>query len=96
MSDSTERTMTLGFVLALVVLVVNALLSSWGIRALVSTNALVVHTHEAISQLEEIALTLREAEVGQRGYIITGEEAYAPRSTGLPQSFTGASRGSGR
>ena len=65
--------MTIGFGLALIALIVNALLSSWAIRDLVASNAWVVHTHEVISHLEEMVLTLWEAEVGQRGYIITGQ-----------------------
>ena len=36
----------------------------------------VVHTDKVISELENIASSAKDAETGQRGYIITGEERY--------------------
>ena len=39
----------------------------------------VTQTHEALATLEEIFSLMNQAETGQRGYIITGEEFYLPR-----------------
>lgn len=39
----------------------------------------VTQTHEALATLEEIFSLMNQAETGQRGYIITGDESYLPR-----------------
>ncbi|HET9853412.1 MAG TPA: CHASE3 domain-containing protein, partial [Methylomirabilota bacterium] len=36
----------------------------------------VSHTHEVMTQLEQVVSTLEDAETGQRGYLLTGERVY--------------------
>jgi CHASE3 domain sensor protein len=79
MSDSTNRKLAAGFGIALIVLIVNAVVSSWEVQNLATLNSLVVHSREVLGELEAVVSTLREAEVGQRGFIITGQEEYAGR-----------------
>src|SRR5439155_1434528 len=45
-------------------------------RHLAQTEGLVAHTHEVVAQLEAVLSTLKDAETGQRGYLLTGDERY--------------------
>jgi len=45
-------------------------------RSLTETAQRVTHTHVVITDLEDLLSTLQDAETGQRGYVITGEERY--------------------
>ncbi len=45
-------------------------------RGLTETAQRVTHTHVVITDLEDLLSTLQDAETGQRGYLITGEERY--------------------
>ncbi len=69
-------TSTIGFALTLTLLVVSAGLSYWNTRQLVDADRLVDHTHRVISLLEAVLSTLKDAETGQRGFIITQEDLY--------------------
>jgi PAS domain S-box-containing protein len=63
-----------GFVVAL--LIVDAALSYKNTRELNKNAQLVAHTSEVLEALEEVVSTAKDAETGQRGYIITGEISY--------------------
>lgn len=44
------------------------------------------HTHEVLAELEEVVSLLKDAETGQRGYLITGEDRYQePYVLALPE-----------
>ena len=45
----------------------------------------VAHTHEVIAGLERILGDLTDAETGQRGYIVTGDETYL-EAAHMPQT----------
>ncbi len=74
MSRSTERKMAAGFGLALLILGVNALVSFLNIQTLVRNSGRIIHTREVIAELEAIVSNLRQAELGQRDYLLTGRE----------------------
>ena len=65
-----------GYGLALAILVANAVLSYLDIREIVRGNWWVEHTREVVAQLERAASTLKDAETGQRGYLLTGRDEY--------------------
>lgn len=47
---------------------------------------LVVHTHEVLSALSDVVSLLKDAETGQRGYLLTGDAAYLqPYTTATAQ-----------
>src|SRR4051812_30550315 len=72
----------IGLVAAL--LVVNATLSYRNTRRLDEDARSMAHTHEVLDALEELLGTLRDAETGQRGYLLTREDAYlAPYNDAL-------------
>jgi len=65
-----------GFTLALLALLVIGLVSYRSITLLVDTSGQVTHTHHVIENLEQVLSLLKDAETGQRGYLITGEDRY--------------------
>ncbi|MEO5721563.1 MAG: CHASE3 domain-containing protein [Chthoniobacterales bacterium] len=67
---------TFGFILTALVLLISGGLSLRNVRQLSQNEARVVHTHEVLDSLQEFQRTLIDAETGQRGYIITGEQIY--------------------
>src|ERR1019366_6835793 len=45
------------------------------------------HTHQVLENLDQLLSTLKDAETGQRGYIITGEDSYLdPYNAAIAQS----------
>ena len=71
-----ERKLTVRFGLALSVLIAVSAASylNW-IRFRTSTSA-VEHTYRVIDNLEKIQSQLKDAETGQRGYLLTGDDRY--------------------
>jgi signal transduction histidine kinase/DNA-binding response OmpR family regulator/CHASE3 domain sensor protein len=80
-----------GFLLALAAVVVIALMSYQSLRVTTSASKSLTQTIEAMAQLNAVLSTLKDAETGQRGYLLTGDEAYLePYSTAvgaLPSEF---------
>ncbi|MDZ8030308.1 response regulator [Nostoc sp. DedSLP04] len=65
-----------GFGLASAVLVLIGVISYQNTHILIDTNKQVQITQEKINQLEELLSEMKDAETGQRGYILTGQESY--------------------
>ncbi len=74
-APSTAR-ISFGFIAAFLLLAVNAAVSYVTLDNLVAANRLVAQTDQTIRLLGELRASLIDAEAGQRGYIITGEERY--------------------
>ncbi|MBD2244533.1 response regulator [Nostoc sp. FACHB-888] len=66
----------ISFALSLATLTVIGLISYQSTNELIETSRKESHTYQVLSQLEDLNLQLTNAETGQRGYIITGEERY--------------------
>ncbi len=45
-------------------------------QGLIERNNWVVHTHEVLENIEGVLSTLKDAETGQRGFILTGQDRY--------------------
>jgi len=74
---------TAGYVLALAIVVIFGAVSYRNIVGLLDVIQVRVHTQEVLLNLEDLMTALVNAETGQRGYIITGEESYLePYQTG--------------
>ena len=74
----------LGFSLALTLLLGISILAYRDNRALIDMSRRVAHTHEVIATLKQVLSKMKDAETGQRGYLITGEERYLePYQTAL-------------
>ncbi|MCC5608390.1 response regulator [Nostoc sp. CHAB 5834] len=66
----------ISFALSLATLATIGLISYQSTNELIQTSAKESHTYQVLSQLEDLNLQLTNAETGQRGYIITGEQRY--------------------
>ena len=66
----------IGFGGACVALAISAAVSYRNIQEISRSEAMVVHTHEVIDSLNVLLSSIKDAETGQRGYIITGDKDY--------------------
>jgi two-component system CheB/CheR fusion protein len=81
MNRAFDKGLVIGAGLVIALLIVDAALSYKNTRELNKHAQLVTHTNEVLVALEDVFSTTKDAETGQRGYIITGETSYlAPYS----------------
>jgi PAS domain S-box-containing protein len=73
---SLENKIRAGFLLALVVLGVMAVISYRSIRELVQNANTVSQTNAVLAELEATFSALKDAESGARGYVLTGDRAF--------------------
>jgi methyl-accepting chemotaxis protein len=77
------RKIAAGFALSLVLLIAIGAVSYHSISTLTSTARSVTHSHEILEHIAQVLNLLNETETGQRGYLITGDEAFLePYQTG--------------
>ena len=80
----SDASVTFGLAAVLLFFVVSGCISYWNTRTLSRNAELVAHTHEVIIGLNEILGLMKDAETGQRGFVITGNENYlAPYNNAL-------------
>src|SRR4051794_8090451 len=65
-----------GFGLAAFTLVVISTLSYRNASLLIETERWVAHTHQVRTEFADLLSQVKDAETGQRGYIISGEDSY--------------------
>jgi methyl-accepting chemotaxis protein len=65
-----------GYALALLIFISVEVITYQNITEFIDTNKWVEHTHKVLEHLDNILSSLQDAETGQRGFIITGEEHY--------------------
>ncbi|HJR03238.1 MAG TPA: CHASE3 domain-containing protein [Methylomirabilota bacterium] len=73
---SLTRGQTAAMALLVAALLVDAVLTLHNIREVATAVQWVSHTHEVLDHLERVVSTLKDAETGQRGYLLTGERVY--------------------
>ena len=66
----------IGFLLAVVAVVIIALLSYQSLQQTMSSGANLTQSVQVLGRLETLLSTLKDAETGQRGFLLTGEESY--------------------
>ncbi|WP_406698001.1 response regulator [Singulisphaera sp. Ch08] len=66
----------IGVAAVLLVFVISGLVSYFNTRTLNQDARQVTHTHEVLSALGDLLSLMKDAETGQRGYLITGDEKY--------------------
>ena len=77
------RKIAAGFALSFVLLMAIGAVAYASINKLSSTAQWVTHTHEVLEHIASVLSLLKDAETGQRGYLITGEEPFLePYRTG--------------
>jgi CHASE3 domain sensor protein len=78
------RRLAVGFGLAGLVLIVVAAIGYRTTGALIENDARVRHSYEVQNRLADLLSELKDAETGQRGFVITGEDSYlAPYQAAL-------------
>ena len=65
-----------GFIICSLVLIVVAIISFRNSGKVIATTRWVDHSHEVLYELEQILASSVDAETGERGYILTGDENY--------------------
>ncbi|HEX6778999.1 MAG TPA: CHASE3 domain-containing protein, partial [Ktedonobacterales bacterium] len=72
----SELWVAVGCALLLALVIINSLVAFENIHSLVDREHMVTHTQTILTKLESLQTTLDDAESGQRGYILTGQESY--------------------
>ena len=70
------RKIALGFGLSVAMLLVVGVVAYRSTDALVVNNHNVTHTHAVLEDLAHVLSLMKDAETGQRGYVLTGDDAY--------------------
>src|SRR4051812_49911801 len=73
---SIGRKMLLASVIMVAALALVGVVSYLGTGRLVETSRLVERSHDVLEQIDALMLALKDAETGQRGYLLTGKEEY--------------------
>lgn len=82
---TVEKKIVAGFAVILAILLAVGFISYRNTRKLIRDSNLVAHSHEVLDELEGTLSSIKDAETGQRGYIITGKEEYLePYRAALP------------
>jgi signal transduction histidine kinase/DNA-binding response OmpR family regulator/CHASE3 domain sensor protein len=76
MKATFKRNLLIGFGLSLLLLIVSSVASFFSIRNLLESAAWVNHTNVVIFKLESTLSFMKDAETGQRGYLLTGDEEF--------------------
>ncbi|UNU26161.1 sensor histidine kinase [Microcoleus vaginatus] len=76
MKQSLTPQITAGIGMVVALLIFNAATSYRNTLKLLENEHWVSHTHQVLTELEATLSTLKDAETGQRGYLLTGEERY--------------------
>lgn len=82
MKQSLNRSLLIGFGFSLLILLLSSIASYVSISNLLNNTQLVNHSNKVITGLVEVLSTLKDAETGQRGYIITGDNMFLEPYTG--------------
>jgi methyl-accepting chemotaxis protein len=78
------RKIAAGFTLAFLLLLGIGAVAYRSITSLMDTNQLITHTYKVLEDVAEVLSLLKDAETGQRGYVITADEAFLePYQTGV-------------
>ena len=71
-----ELPVTFSLVAVVIFFMASGFVSYWNTRIVNNDAAQVMHTHEVIISLEDLMSLAKDAETGQRGYLITGDDSY--------------------
>lgn len=74
--EHIKRNISFGFGLSFLILLLSTAASYISLNNLVSNLDQVNHTNSVINELENIISTLKDAETGQRGYLLSGQEEF--------------------
>ncbi|MCS3744151.1 response regulator [Rhizobium sp. BK661] len=76
LKSSLEPAVALALATAVAFFVISGVIGTFNLRSLRENNARIVHTHEVILGLSKVLSSIQDAETGQRGFVLTGDERY--------------------
>lgn len=76
MKSTMKRNLLYGLGLSLVLLVISSLASFISIKNLIRSSDLVRHSKQTIDNLNEVLSLVKDAETGQRGFLLTGNNTF--------------------
>lgn len=82
MQKTLKNNLRIGLGLSLLLLFISSLASYISIGNLIQSSKMVSHSNQVITNLEEIMSTLKDAETGQRGYLLTNDTLFLQPYTG--------------
>jgi methyl-accepting chemotaxis protein len=80
------RKLAFGFTISSIFLVLVGIVGYWSNYALIDTSYSVAHTYKVVEQITAYLSDLKDAETGQRGYLLTGDPAYLEPHTAAVQA----------
>ena len=86
MNGSGQKRINVGLGLAVLIFIITTAISYWNAVKISETAEWVAHTRQVLERIADLNATLINAETGQRGYIITGEDRFLePYQAALPR-----------
>lgn len=87
---SRKSKLLIGFCFVLLLLAINATVSHYNTERLLDHNRSVTRSYQVLSELESIVSLVKDVEIGTRGFVITGDDAF------LQPYFAGIKRTEGQ
>ena len=75
-ASTTDPLVWFGLAAAILFFLASGTIAYLNVRTLRDDNQAVIHTHEALTSLGDVLSTVKDAETGQRGFLLTGNERY--------------------
>lgn len=76
MKQTLTRNLQIGFGFTLLLLIISSVLSYVSIQNLLTSSAMVDHSNQVVAELESVMSTMKDAETGQRGFLLTGKDEF--------------------
>jgi signal transduction histidine kinase/DNA-binding response OmpR family regulator/CHASE3 domain sensor protein len=86
--NAFKRNLIIGYGLSLLLLIISAVASYTSINNLLYSARWVSHTNEVQKKVESVISLLKDAETGQRGYLLTGNETFLEPYNGALEKAT--------
>jgi signal transduction histidine kinase/CheY-like chemotaxis protein/CHASE3 domain sensor protein len=90
MKNTFKRNILIGFGVSLFLLIISSVASYTSIVNLLHSSEEVSKTNQLIAELETVMSSLKDAETGQRGFLLTGEERFLDPYQGAYEKAIGA------
>ena len=71
-----QRKLATGYAVAIAVLIIDLLITFWNLNSISRIWDALALSHDVVVGLDDVLSNLRDAETGQRGYLLTGDERY--------------------
>lgn len=86
--ESLRNNLRIGLGLSLLILFISSLASFISIKNLINSGELVSHSNEVMTDLDGVISTLKDAETGQRGYLLTDDRTFLEPYRGARETAT--------